>query len=309
MIYILYFKNRIRMIFRILIQLGIFKASFLCFLFILFVGIVFTLPPVSKPVIYGLLILFYHTNRKDKDFLKRITPSSTGIFQIEYALIALLFIIISLIRGHYGELIFYPIGFLLIPLNNFKKLYLPKPNFPFFQKGHYEYQRGFRSAWYFFPVAFFLGFQGIYHGNERLFYAGIILAGLICASFHTHPENVQYILRYKSSGRQIQLKLKFILWDTSLLMVPFICMSIFAGTDYLYTGLLYLTILLFIITCNWVRYFKNVFLAYAIDLFLLLPLFMLSLAEPLFIPFLALIGLILTLITKINTDKLLKHDN
>ena len=88
----LYLLLRLKNFGRIVIELGIFRIVFLTILTVAAIMILFLAENrFAIPVVCVLLLAGYHNVRKDKEFLRTLTPHLSVFLIKEYALIALPF--------------------------------------------------------------------------------------------------------------------------------------------------------------------------------------------------------------------------
>ena len=102
----LYLLLRLKNFGRIVIELGIFRIVFLTILTAAAIMILFLAENrFVIPVVCVLLLAGYHNVRKDKEFLRTLTPHLSGFLIKEYALIALPFAGIEIIKGQFTDAI------------------------------------------------------------------------------------------------------------------------------------------------------------------------------------------------------------
>lgn len=102
----LYLLLRLKNFGRIVIELGIFRIVFLTILTVAAIMILFLAENrFAIPVVCVLLLAGYHNVRKDKEFLRTLTPHLSGFLIKEYTLIALPFAGIEIIKGQFTDAI------------------------------------------------------------------------------------------------------------------------------------------------------------------------------------------------------------
>ena len=90
------------------------------------------------PVVCVLLLAGYHNVRKDKEFLRTLTPHLSGFLIKEYTLIALPFAGIEIIKGQFTDAIGLWLFAALLPfLKEIKPEHKPV-RLPFLYKGSYD---------------------------------------------------------------------------------------------------------------------------------------------------------------------------
>ena len=96
----LYLLLRLKNFGRIVIELGIFRIVFLTILTVAAIMILFLAENrFAIPVVCVLLLAGYHNVRKDKEFLRTLTPHLSVFLIKEYTLIVLPFAGIEIIKG------------------------------------------------------------------------------------------------------------------------------------------------------------------------------------------------------------------
>ena len=106
----LYLLLRLKNFGRIVIELGIFRIVFLTILTVAAIMILFLAENrFAIPVVCVLLLAGYHNVRKDKEFLRTLTPHLSGFLIKEYTLIALPFAGIEIIKGQFTDAIAYAV--------------------------------------------------------------------------------------------------------------------------------------------------------------------------------------------------------
>ena len=102
----LYLLLRLKNFGRIVIELGIFRIVFLTILTVAAIMILFLAENrFAIPVVCVLLLAGYHNVRKDKEFLRTLTPHLSVFLIKEYTLIALPFAGIEIIKGQFTDAI------------------------------------------------------------------------------------------------------------------------------------------------------------------------------------------------------------
>ena len=152
----LYLLLRLKNFGRIVIELGIFRIVFLTILTVAAIMILFLAENrFAIPVVCVLLLAGYHNVRKDKEFLRTLTPHLSVFLIKEYTLIALPFAGIEIIKGQFTDAIGLWLFAALLPCLKKIKLEHKPVRLPFLYKGSYEYIRMFRQSFPFviiYPV-------------------------------------------------------------------------------------------------------------------------------------------------------------
>lgn len=132
----LYLLLRLKNFGRIVIELGIFRIVFLTILTVAAIMILFLAENrFAIPVVCVLLLAGYHNVRKDKEFLRTLTPHLSVFLIKEYTLIALPFAGIEIIKGQFTDAIGLWLFAALLPCLKKIKLEHKPVRLPFLYKG------------------------------------------------------------------------------------------------------------------------------------------------------------------------------
>ena len=164
----LYLLLRLKNFGRIVIELGIFRIVFLTILTVAAIMILFLAENrFAIPVVCVLLLAGYHNVRKDKEFLRTLTPHLSVFLIKEYTLIALPFAGIEIIKGQFTDAIGLWLFAALLPCLKKIKLEHKPVRLPFLYKGSYEYIRMFRQSFWVYILLFLFATAGTVHGNIK----------------------------------------------------------------------------------------------------------------------------------------------
>ena len=131
------------------------------------------------PVVCVLLLAGYHNVRKDKEFLRTLTPHLSVFLIKEYTLIALPFAGIEIIKGQFTDAIGLWLFAALLPCLKKIKLEHKPVRLPFLYKGSYEYIRMFRQSFWVYILLFLFATAGTVHGNIKINKVCLILWGCL----------------------------------------------------------------------------------------------------------------------------------
>ncbi len=285
-ILIKYLKIRSNQLVRSLREVGVIRGSFLFFLVCFFFVFLQKLHIQYLPLcLYMMIIYIHHSSRKDKEFLKlNISSHTLLIYWCEYFIISIPFALISLLNDHGLHLLFYIVFILITPFLFVFQMKIPKLDFPFFRKGSYEFQIMFKHNYMALLACYFIGFLGIYNGNERVLYVFSAILGILWLSFLINTEPLHYIVIFRSSKDLLANKIYNILYNSIILYFPFILMGLFFGSECLGTVLLlYVTLLLVSISFNMLKYclLGNKFVVSLYGVLGIIPLGIVSVIYPL----------------------------
>ena len=186
----LYLLLRLKNFGRIVIELGIFRIVFLTILTVAAIMILFLAENrFAIPVVCVLLLAGYHNVRKDKEFLRTLTPHLSVFLIKEYTLIALPFAGIEIIKGQFTDAIGLWLFAALLPCLKKIKLKHKPVRLPFLYKGSYEYIRIFRQSFWVYILLFLFATAGTVHGNIKINKVCLIL----CTGIRLSANNGQQI--------------------------------------------------------------------------------------------------------------------
>lgn len=218
----LYLLLRLKNFGRIVIELGIFRIVFLTILTVAAIMILFLAENrFAIPVVCVLLLAGYHNVRKDKEFLRTLTPHLSVFLIKEYTLIALPFAGIEIIKGQFTDAIGLWLFAALLPfLKEIKPEHKPV-RLPFLYKGSYEYIRMFRQSFWVYILLFLFATAGTVHGNIKINKVCLILWGLVQASGYLQTMDNRYLLHFKNFKTLCLFQLKSIAWNVFITSIPF----------------------------------------------------------------------------------------
>lgn len=163
----LYLLLRLKNFGRIVIELGIFRIVFLTILTVAAIMILFLAENrFAIPVVCVLLLAGYHNVRKDKEFLRTLTPHLSVFLIKEYTLIALPFAGIEIIKGQFTDAIGLWLFAALLPCLKKIKLKHKPVRLPFLYKGSYEYIRIFRQSFWVYILLFLFATAGTVYNPQ-----------------------------------------------------------------------------------------------------------------------------------------------
>ena len=298
----LYMSLRSKQIVRVLTGIGPFRCLFLlgiaAILFYVFtkVASVWVLP-----VCYMLILWLYHNNRKDKEFLSLQMHGIKRLFTAEYLLLGLPFIISGIIAANYISLSVIMLTAIVLPWIHpvrFHSIVLP---IPLLYRGDLLYRRMFRKQVPLYAVLLFLSFMGVLHGNINLCKVCLILWGAIQGTAYMVTPPKHELSVYNSYGMYQLILVKSGLRNIFITMFPFIVLMLVLIHDaeaILFCLVLFSSALLYLWNMGIARFsFKTQIVMEIYWLLLSLPLFIVSILNPvILILYLALnIGLTLSI--------------
>lgn len=293
---------RSKQIVRVLAGIGPFRCLFLIGIAaILFYAFTKVTSVWILPVCYLLILWLYHNSRKDKEFLFLQVHGIKRLFMAEYLLLGLPFIISGIIAANYISLSVIMLTAIVLPWIHpvrFDSIVLPMP---LLYRGDLLYRRMFRKQVPLYAVLLFLSFMGVLHGNINLCKVCLILWGAIQGTAYMVTPPKHELSVYNSYGMYQLILVKSGLRNIFITMFPFIVLMlvlIHNAEAILFCLVLFSSALLYLWNMGIARFsFETQIVMETYWLLLSLPLFIVSILNPvILILYLALnIGLTLSI--------------
>ena len=293
---------RSKQIVRVLAGIGPFRCLFLIGIAaILFYAFTKVTSVWILPVCYLLILWLYHNSRKDKEFLFLQVHGIKRLFMAEYLLFGLPFIISGIIAANYISLSVIMLTAIVLPWIHpvrFHSIVLPMP---LLYRGDLLYRRMFRKQVPLYAVLLFLSFMGVLHGNINLCKVCLILWGAIQGTAYMVTPPKHELSVYNSYGMYQLILVKSGLRNIFITMFPFIVLMLVLIHDaeaILFCLVLFSSALLYLWNMGIARFsFETQIVMETYWLLLSLPLFIVSILNPvILILYLALnIGLTLSI--------------
>ena len=293
---------RSKQIVRVLAGIGPFRCLFLIGIAaILFYAFTKVTSVWILPVCYLLILWLYHNSRKDKEFLFLQVHGIKRLFMAQYLLLGLPFIISGIIAANYISLSVIMLTAIVLPWIHpvrFHSIVLPMP---LLYRGDLLYRRMFRKQVPLYAVLLFLSFMGVLHGNINLCKVCLILWGAIQGTAYMVTPPKHELSVYNSYGMYQLILVKSGLRNIFITMFPFIVLMLVLIHDaeaILFCLVLFSSALLYLWNMGIARFsFKTQIVMEIYWLLLSLPLFIVSILNPvILILYLALnIGLTLSI--------------
>lgn len=291
-----YFKLRLIQLFRILKEIGFVRSMFLLgFLSLAFYLLIKTSQSWIVTTITILGLIFYHNERKDKDFLLLQTKYAISLFKIEYLLIGLPIITIECLKTYFLEAGAIVATAILLPKLKTKKWKSATIPLPFLYKGGLEYTRMFRlNSWLYF-LLFLITLIGALHNNIRIGKASLIIWGIIqTIAFTSIPQRQEltFFLNYPTLQKYL---IQSNVWNavvTSIPLTGIILSFSFVWENILFSACAIVGSILYLWNLGMVRHLFSSTLAIVIyQVIVLIPLFFYTCFIPfLLIPFILING-------------------
>lgn len=216
-----YFKLRLIQLSRILKEIGFVRSMFLLgFLSLAFYLLIKTSQSWIVTTITILGLIFYHNERKDKDFLLLQTKYAISLFRIEYLLIGLPIITIEYLKTYFLEAGAIVATVVLLPKLKTKKWKSATIPLPFLYKGGLEYTRMFRLYSWLYFLLFLITLIGALHNNIRIGKASLIIWGIIqTIAFTSIPQRQEltFFLNYPTLQKYL---IQSNVWNALVTSIP-----------------------------------------------------------------------------------------
>ena len=304
-----YFRLRLKQFFRILKEIGFIRSLFLLgFLFLAFYLLVKTNQGWIVPTGTILGLMFYHNERKDKEFLLLQTKDAASLLRIEYLLIGLPFVIIECLKDYFFEAGIIVITAILLPKLKAIKWRSSTIPLPFLYKGGLEYIRMFRLYSWLYFLLFLIAFIGALHNNIRIGKVSLIIWGIIqTVSFTSIPQRQEltFFLNYSTLQKYL---IRSNVWNVAVTGIPLT--GIILSFSFTWENILFsVCAMIGSMLCLWnlgmIRHLFSSTVAIAIyQLIVLIPLFFYTC----FIPFLLILFVLINgtcyILVKNNSKKI-----
>lgn len=196
-IYLYFLKVRILMVSRLMKDLGILRS-------ILLIGFTVSLFFDYRIAFISALLLplFWHFQRKDRDFIAHLSLSQRNVFLIEYIFISSPVLIYLLVTVHillFGALLIYLFlisGIPFLKISPKKALH----SLPLISSSLFEWKRGFRKSYKSFLLVYLPCI--IFSKNEFITPSVIIIISIFISSMYDTCEPVFYLITEQRSPVQ-----------------------------------------------------------------------------------------------------------
>lgn len=299
-------RLRLKQLFRLFKEIGIIRSLFLFgLLFLAFYLLAKTDRTWIVPTITISGLIFYHNERKDKDFLLQLTKDATSLIRTEYLFAGLPFVLIECLKTH-----FFGAGIIVATAISLPKLKtikwkIPSIPLPFLYKGGLEYIRLFRLYGWIYLLLIFMTLMGALHDNIRIGKVALIIWGTIQATAFIPVPQRQELVCFLNYPTLIKYLVRSSAWNISITGIPLI--GIILSFSSIWENVLFsvcatIGSILYSWNLGMVRHlFFSTMTSVIYQLILLIPLFFYSCFIPyLLIPFLLLNGVCYILV-KNNT--------
>lgn len=168
---------------------------------------------------FALQILTIHINREDLEFLK-LSPKYKLILVLEYAVLSCPVLILLLLNLKISALLVYLIAVFAITFVNKSTSKTIKDPFKMFDP---FWVITFRKNKLFLllPVLLFIAYMGFKHQNPNLYYAVLLVAGIILCAPANEREKISFIKASTYIGRDYIFKqIKTILYNSIFILLP-----------------------------------------------------------------------------------------
>lgn len=176
----------------------------------------------------SVLMLVYNEMRKDREFLRMTFNNPYFLVAMDYIMIGVPFILISLLKGEYWQIAVMIAVALLLPCikrHDFKQIFCIR--LPFLYRGGIDMIYAFRVSWWLFPLALAGVIIGMVYDNVNLAKVCTILWTLFFSASMRNP--VPLVMNYRGFWRFFSENMKMVLLDTTIFLLPLLVVLAFCG--------------------------------------------------------------------------------
>ena len=220
---------KLKIIGRVFSTCGIFVSAILLAFIALALFLVYTSD--SQYVSLGVasvLMLVYNEMRKDREFLRMTFDNPYFLVAMDYIMIGVPFILISLLKGEYWQIAVMIAVALLLPCikrHDSKLIFCIR--LPFLYRGGIDMIYAFRVSWWLFPLALAGVIIGMVYDNINLAKVCTILWTLFFSASMRNP--VPLVMNYRDFWRFFSENTKMVLLDTTIFLLPLLVVLAFCG--------------------------------------------------------------------------------
>lgn len=176
----------------------------------------------------SVLMLVYNEMRKDREFLRMTFDNPYFLVAMDYIMIGVPFILISLLKGEYWQIAVMIAVALLLPCikrHDSKLIFCIR--LPFLYRGGIDMIYAFRVSWWLFPLALAGVIIGMVYDNINLAKVCTILWTLFFSASMRNP--VPLVMNYRDFWRFFSENMKMVLLDTTIFLLPLLVVLAFCG--------------------------------------------------------------------------------
>jgi hypothetical protein len=295
------------MVLGLLKQLGYIMSSLLLLFCACFVYILFKLPELYISSAYFCFAISLYVKRGDITLLKSLVGKKyKQYFAIEYFILAIPFILISIFKGYFYDILLCVLIACLLPLVPRIRINFHMLTNPFLIKGSYNYQSSFRVFFIFYMLSLIASIMGVVYCNIRILQISMLVIVYIIANLICQPIKKYHLYNYCSLKHFRLMNIKMVFFNTAVILFPFLIIYYVNNINtnvFLWCVKVYFITVLFFIQTECLRYVfsKNQLLQF----FILTAVFFFVCAS--FVQkYFLLIQVLLALILIFRTNKLIK---
>lgn len=176
----------------------------------------------------SVLMLVYNEMRKDREFLRMTFDNPYFLVAMDYIMIGVPFMLISLLKGEYWQIAVMIAVALLLPCikrHDSKLIFCIR--LPFLYRGGIDMIYAFRVSWWLFPLALAGVIIGMVYDNVNLAKVCTILWTLFFSASMRNP--VPLVMNYRGFWRFFSENMKMVLLDTVIFLLPLLVVLAFCG--------------------------------------------------------------------------------
>jgi hypothetical protein len=213
-------------------ELGIIMSILVILLVVGSIVLFTRFPENIMPLILAAILIGIHFTRGDVSLLRVLFGNHhRKVFLVDYYGIALIFIVETLLLGHFKDCI----SCCLLP---FIMAFIPSihlewkiPTNPFFSKGSIFYQSSFRILIFLYPFFLLASLMGTVYHNANIIYVCMLLLVFLLGCLTFQSVRPTYLFHYDSISWLIKLNVRFTFINSLILLAPFVILGLAEGQD------------------------------------------------------------------------------
>lgn len=224
----------------------------------------------------SVLMLVYNEMRKDREFLRMTFNNPYFLVAMDYIMIGVPFILISLLKGEYWQIAVMIAVALLLPCikrHDSKQIFCIR--LPFLYRGGIDMIYAFRVSWWLFPLALAGVIIGMVYDNINLAKVCTILWTLFFSASMRNP--VPLVMNYRGFWRFFSENMKMVLFDTTIFLLPLLVVLAFCGEGVQFPMRLLVSGIMLASSFVFVRYIVDNFILLFVNVFIMIVIYGISL--------------------------------
>lgn len=224
----------------------------------------------------SVLMLVYNEMRKDREFLRMTFDNPYFLVAMDYIMIGVPFMLISLLKGEYWQIAVMIAVALLLPCikrHDSKLIFCIR--LPFLYRGGIDMIYAFRVSWWLFPLALAGVIIGMVYDNINLAKVCTILWTLFFSASMRNP--VPLVMNYRDFWRFFSENMKMVLFDTTIFLLPLLVVLAFCGEGVQFPMRLLVSGIMLASSFVFVRYLVDNFVLLLLNVMVMIVIYGISL--------------------------------